>query len=237
MPGYQSAVLGPKMAAAPQVTRDAGSRFRGKHTSPRAEGRGTRVAKHAAPPAASPFATPAARAPKGEEINLSVRLYPRHCEQFTAPLARRGEWITVASLLAMTARTTNSIFKQQSGCAFAFSRHDLPEFCFIFHPLELERAQGKPGADRTRGSRAKKARGRTTGSTGITPAFPARWFYGLLRALPGDRAFLPPSSLRSLLLKNLAPASGRQDHTTSPSAIACARLSQAPRPPHPTARS
>jgi hypothetical protein len=28
------------------------------------------------------------------------------------------------------------------------------------------------------------------------PAFPARWFYGFLRALPGDRAFLPPSSTR-----------------------------------------
>ena len=42
--------------------------------------------------------------------------------------------------------------------------------------------------------------------------------YGLFRALPGDRAFLPPSSPRSLLLKNLTPASGRQDHTASPSA-------------------
>ena len=42
--------------------------------------------------------------------------------------------------------------------------------------------------------------------------------YGLLRALPGDRALLPPSSLRSSLLKNLTPASRRQDHTTSPSA-------------------
>jgi len=36
---------------------------------------------------------------------------------------------------------------------------------------------------------------------------------------------------------SLAPASGRQDHTTSPSARACVRRSQAPRPPHPTARS
>jgi hypothetical protein len=36
--------------------------------------------------------------------------------------------------------------------------------------------------------------------------------------LPGDRAFLSPSPLRSLLLKNLTPASRRQDHTTSPSA-------------------
>src|SRR5579872_242112 len=32
----------------------------------------------------------------------------------------------------------------------------------------------------------------TTGQA-ATPAFPARWFYGFLRALPGDRAFLPPS--------------------------------------------
>jgi hypothetical protein len=47
---------------------------------------------------------------------------------------------------------------------------------------------------------------------------PCAMVYGLLRALPGDRAFLPPSSLRSLLLKNLTPASGRQDHTASPSA-------------------
>jgi hypothetical protein len=48
------------------------------------------------------------------------------------------------------------------------------------------------------------------------PAFPARWFYGFLRALPGDRAFLSPSPAdRSA---DLTPASRRQDHTTSPSA-------------------
>ena len=28
------------------------------------------------------------------------------------------------------------------------------------------------------------------------PAFPAQWFYGFLRALPGDLALLPPSSAR-----------------------------------------
>jgi hypothetical protein len=48
--------------------------------------------------------------------------------------------------------------------------------------------------------------------------FPCAVVYGLFRALPGDRAFLPPSPLRSLLLKNLTPASGCQDHTASPSA-------------------
>ncbi len=50
--------------------------------------------------------------------------------------------------------------------------------------------------------------------------FPCAMVYGLFRALLGDRAFLPPSPLRSLLLTNLTPASGRQDHTASPSAQA-----------------
>src|SRR6266480_6989122 len=40
----------------------------------------------------------------------------------------------------------------------------------------------------------------------------------LLRALPGDRACLTPSP--ALLIADLTPASGRQNHTTSPSAAA-----------------
>src|ERR1700688_3290287 len=55
---------------------------------------------------------------------------------------------------------------------------------------------------------------------GITQHSPRNGFNGFLRALPGDRAFLPPSPLRSLLLKNLMPASGHQDHTPLPSASA-----------------
>src|SRR5258707_3035741 len=54
------------------------------------------------------------------------------------------------------------------------------------------------------------------GHTGNHPAFPAQWFYGLLRALPGDQACLTPSP--ALLIADLTPASGRQNHTTSPSA-------------------
>ena len=57
------------------------------------------------------------------------------------------------------------------------------------------------------------------------PAFPTQWFYGLLRALPGDQALLTPSSARRVgVVANLAPASGRQNHTASPSATASARL-------------
>src|SRR5258707_1223681 len=52
------------------------------------------------------------------------------------------------------------------------------------------------------------------GHTGNHPAFPAQWFYGLLRALPGDQACLTPSP--ALLIADLTPASGRQNDTTSP---------------------
>jgi hypothetical protein len=46
-------------------------------------------------------------------------------------------------------------------------------------------------------------------------------FNGFLRALPGDHAWLPPSPVRrASVFTNLAPASERQDHTTSPSACA-----------------
>src|SRR5256885_3129475 len=75
------------------------------------------------------------------------------------------------------------------------------------------------------------------GHTGNHPAFPAQWFYGLLRALPGDQACLTPSS--ALLIADLTPASGRQNDTTWPYAsasfvrLAFARLTL-PRPPHPS---
>jgi hypothetical protein len=46
---------------------------------------------------------------------------------------------------------------------------------------------------------------------------PHAMVYGLFRALPGDRALLPPSLAESSST-NLTPASRRQDHTSWPSA-------------------
>jgi hypothetical protein len=64
--------------------------------------------------------------------------------------------------------------------------------------------------------------------TGIARHSRTPWFYGLFRALPGDRALLPPSSAECTACPrpvgptshpaNLTPASGRQDHTILPSA-------------------
>src|ERR1700674_5289233 len=57
------------------------------------------------------------------------------------------------------------------------------------------------------------------------PAFPHAMVLTVSFVLPGDRALLPPSSADMFLSKpgwadlnsaNLTPASGRQDHTTSP---------------------
>src|SRR6266487_4101455 len=56
------------------------------------------------------------------------------------------------------------------------------------------------------------------GHTGTTRHSPRNGFNGFLRALPGDQACLTPSS--ALLIADLTPASGRQNHTTSPSASA-----------------
>src|SRR6202051_4384983 len=83
------------------------------------------------------------------------------------------------------------------------------------------RAQGMAGA---KGPRSLVCNKKQThehshhGHTGNHPAFPAQWFYGLLRALPGDQACLTPSP--ALLIADLTPASGRQNDTTWPSASA-----------------
>jgi hypothetical protein len=52
------------------------------------------------------------------------------------------------------------------------------------------------------------------------PAFPARWFYGFLRDLPGVHDVLVTviGAMQSIVA-NLTPAKGRQNHTTSPSAL------------------
>jgi hypothetical protein len=141
-----------------------------------------------------------------------------------------------------------------------------PSRAFIFRP---KRGRGEcrvpvaPAASRA--LCVGRERTRVTTSTPESPGIPARnGFNGFLRALLGDRAVLPPSSADMVLSKpgradltsaNLTPASGRRDHTTSPSAAASfvsspfdrsqvfrpalhhvARLTLL-RPPHPSPRS
>ena len=101
------------------------------------------------------------------------------------------------------------------------SRDTMRPSVAIRSSLKNARAQGRPGARCTRGLVCvmhKKKRTRAYRFSGGNPTFPAQWLYGLLRALLGDRAFLPPSLADESA--NLTPASGRRDHTTSPYAFA-----------------
>src|SRR5229473_4332817 len=96
-------------------------------------------------------------------------------------------------------------------------------------PSREQRAQGRPGAHRTHGPRAtKKARGRTTGTGGssglpcamvLTVSFALSPVTGLFchrRLADNPRISTRLGSAR--IERDLAPATGRQDHTTSPSA-------------------
>ena len=82
--------------------------------------------------------------------------------------------------------------------ACSFPRTEFPGVCNLIVPLFSERAQGKPGADCARSpvceSATEDAHGLNYRYSQDIPAFPAQWSYGFLRALPGERPFLPPSS-------------------------------------------
>src|ERR1700716_900458 len=85
-----------------------------------------------------------------------------------------------------------------------------PSFASISALRKKKRAQGKPDARCTRGLACKMHKQKRTRAyrfSGGNPAFPAQWFYGLFRALPGE-----PSSFATVTSQispqSLAPASG-----------------------------
>jgi hypothetical protein len=83
-----------------------------------------------------------------------------------------------------------------SGNSFAIPRRDAPEVVQIVPPQGNQRAQGTPGARCTRSlvCSVLVAHECSHHRSPEHPAFPAQWFYGLCRALPGDEFVLSPSS-------------------------------------------
>jgi len=114
----------------------------------------------------------------------------------------------------------------------AFPRHDLPELCKR-SPLKRQRAQGKPGASNApAASRPNKKRTRASHyRSAETSGLPCATVYDFLRALPGVHDLLVTVACRSSS-PDLAPAQGRQDHTSSPSA-GCCSSARGSRPQHP----
>src|SRR5258705_3135014 len=157
----------------------------------------------------------------------------------TSSIARGGISGLLASLRANGPANTRPLAPRNDVENFrygsAISRRGSPEVLQKVSPNKSEGA-GNAGCALHRRSRVQNCKKRTRAYrfSGGNPAFPAQWFYGLLRALPGDQACLTPSSAR--LLADLTPASGRQNDTTWPYASGRARLARCPRPPHPAPR-
>jgi hypothetical protein len=101
-----------------------------------------------------------------------------------------------------------------------------PRFARTFVPLNSQRAQGRPGARCTRGlvcKLHKKGAHEHTGSAETLRPSPRNGFtaYFALSLVTGFLATIARE--KRLLLTNLTPASGRQNHTTSPSASRAVR--------------
>src|ERR1700682_4622005 len=73
---------------------------------------------------------------------------------------------------------------------FAISQHHSPEGCYQFYLPPQSEGAGNAG----RRCAAAKSVHVVATVTPETPGIPRAMVYGLLRALPGDRALLPPSS-------------------------------------------
>jgi hypothetical protein len=147
---------------------------------------------------------------------------PRSSSAATSPASGRGE-VSPRLGQAKRYRDHRSSFgfncQAARGCAFAFSRRDAPELCVDCHPLKQQEGAGKAGCALHPRSRVQNAQEKTHTSIQVQrrqSGLPCAVVYGLFRARPGDRAFLPPSP--ALLSANLTPASGCQAHTASPSA-------------------
>src|SRR6201985_3487610 len=78
------------------------------------------------------------------------------------------------------------------GCVSTFSRHDVPEVCQFIRPGGRGECRVPDAPAAARGE-VVSTRVSHHGRTAITRHSRTRWGYGFLRALPGDRACLPPS--------------------------------------------
>ena len=129
--------------------------------------------------------------------------------------------------------------RRRSRHTCAISRRELRPSWNDILPLENggrreSRMPDAPAASYAKVKSIRVSHHRFTGS--IRPSL-RNGFNGFLRALPGDRALLSPSPRNAKHCRELTPASGRQDHTTSPSAFCAVRLLVQKRPPHPAQRS
>jgi len=137
------------------------------------------------------------------------------------PSPEGGLWRTRA-LLAMTGK-----------CESAISRRNAPELLHELCPSKTRgRREGRVPVAPMAPCAVKKHRGRNHRCAGIIRPSLRNGFNSLYVLSPVTIAWLPPSPARRVsIIADLAPASERQNHTTSPSAsciivVALTRLTQ-----------
>jgi hypothetical protein len=163
----------------------------------------------------------------------------RHCEERSDEaihVAAKKEWIASRSL-SSGAHSRDPLARNDGKIHL---RIPATHCARAVHESFAQRGRGECRVPNAPAASCAKCRKHTSVATTVapgSPGIPARdGFNRLFRALPGDRACLPPSLADCSA--NLTPASGRQDHTTSPSALApfvrAKRLRCVlPRPSHP----
>ncbi len=146
-------------------------------------------------------------------------LFRRPCESrdlYAVPSRGRTEletfhnnerwWLWVPAFAGTT--WEDSIVKQQ--IRLRAPRRDAPELCIYFRPLEGVGNAGCPLHPQPRVQCVGSTRVVTTVAPG-SPGIPARnGFNGLFRALPGDRALLPPSLADIASLRPVGPTHLRE---------------------------
>src|SRR5205814_7303274 len=110
--------------------------------------------------------------------------------------------------------------KQPAMHSFAIPPHVSRGFCAFVPPSRKQRAQGMPDARCTRGRVCSKSTRVSNQGYTATAGIPCAMVLTVSFVLSSvTMAWLPPSPVRrESVFTTLAPASERQDHTTSPSA-------------------
>src|SRR5882762_8479891 len=94
--------------------------------------------------------------------------------------------------------------------SFTAPRRDAPELCMNPSPKEGVGNAGCPLHPQPRVRFALVKSTRVNEYTGITRRSRTQWFYDLFRALPGDRACLPPSPADRFCLSPVGPTQLRE---------------------------
>jgi hypothetical protein len=119
----------------------------------------------------------------------SIFKQPLRAQRSNPSRRAKEEWIaSSASLLAMTAIQFQNMTPHSRGAMHPSFARQCPS---INRGRRECRVPNAPAAPCAMGSEAHECSHHRY--TGVNPAFPAQWFYGLFRALPGDEFVLSPS--------------------------------------------